>query len=139
MTTELIDLTDELRSALSAHAPVVALESTVIAHGLPRPQNLETARRLEQIVREGGSLPATIEWLETNGVTVAGYACDELPAFYSRNSRLQVDVRCDTPEEVVRIFTSQRELGLQSALLVTVPVPSEAEVEPSILNEVLDE
>jgi pseudouridine-5'-phosphate glycosidase len=58
--TELIDLTDELRLALSAQAPVVALESTVIAHGLPRPQNLETARRLEQIVRAGRSVPATI-------------------------------------------------------------------------------
>jgi pseudouridine-5'-phosphate glycosidase len=84
-------------------------------------------------------LPATREWLETNGVTVVGYACDELPAFYSQTSGLQVDVRCDTPEEVVRIFQSQRELGLESALLVTVPVPSEAEVESSTLNEVLDE
>src|SRR5207237_10608811 len=39
---------------------VVALESTVIAHGLPRPQNLETARRLEQVVRETGAVPATV-------------------------------------------------------------------------------
>ena len=84
-------------------------------------------------------LPATREWLETNGVTVVGYACDELPAFYSRNSGLQVDVRCDTPEDVVRIFQSQRELGLPSALLVTVPVPSEAEVEASTLKEALDD
>src|SRR5204862_6561654 len=84
-------------------------------------------------------LPATREWLETHGVTVAGFQCDELPAFYSRQSGLPIDVRCDTPEEVVRIFKVQRNLGLQSALLVTVPVPNEAEVESSTLNEVLDD
>jgi pseudouridine-5'-phosphate glycosidase len=84
-------------------------------------------------------LPATREWLETNGVTVAGYGCDELPAFYSRKSGLEVDVRCDTPDEVVGIFKAQRELGLSSALLVAVPVPIEAEVESSNLNAVLDD
>ena len=51
---------DEVRSALETNQPVVALESTVIAHGLPRPQNLETAKALERIVREGGAIPATI-------------------------------------------------------------------------------
>src|SRR5205085_7243136 len=51
-------------------------------------------------------LPATREWLETNSVTVVGYECDELPAFYSRKSGLPVDVRCDSPEEVVEIFTA---------------------------------
>jgi pseudouridine-5'-phosphate glycosidase len=84
-------------------------------------------------------LPATREWLETNGVTVAGYGCDELPAFYSRKSGLEVDVRCDTPDEVVAIFKAQRELGLSSALLVAVPVPIEAEVESSNLNAVIDD
>src|SRR5207253_10898928 len=64
-------------------------------------------------------LPATREWLETNSVTVIGYQCDEMPAFYSRSSGLPVDVRCDSPEEVVKIFQAQRELGMKSALLVT--------------------
>ena len=54
----------ELESALAAERPVVALESTVIAHGLPRPQNLETAQRVEQIVREQGATPATIAVLD---------------------------------------------------------------------------
>ncbi|HXI23432.1 MAG TPA: pseudouridine-5'-phosphate glycosidase, partial [Pyrinomonadaceae bacterium] len=82
-------------------------------------------------------LPATREWLETNGVTVIGYQCDEMPAFYSRSSRLPVDVRCDSPEEVVKIFQAQRELGMESALLVTVPVPPEAEVESALLEKVV--
>ena len=45
-------------------------------------------------------LPATREWLETHGVTVVGYGCDEMPAFYSRSSGLPVDTRVDTPAEV---------------------------------------
>ena len=57
---EFFKINPEVQSALTENQPVVALESTVIAHGLPRPQNLETARRLEQIVREGGATPATI-------------------------------------------------------------------------------
>jgi len=84
-------------------------------------------------------LPATREWLETQSITVVGYGCDEMPAFYSRSSGLPVDVRCDSTEEVGKIFEAQRECGLESALLVTVPVPSEAEVEGSLLKKVLDE
>src|SRR5437773_1339248 len=203
-------LSSEVESALAENKSIVALESTVIAHGLPRPQNLETAHRLEQIVKETGATPATIalvggklcigltaeqlkliaasdcirkistrdlpvaiarewngattvastiwiahragiqvfatggiggvhqgslpdvsadlpelartpmvvvcsgakivldlpatrEWLATHAVTVVGYQCDEMPAFYSRSSGLPVDVRCDSPEEVVKI------------------------------------
>lgn len=241
-----IQISSEVESALTANKPVVALESTVIAHGLPRPQNIETAQQLEQIAREEGAqaatvavlngklcvgltqeqidliatgadikklsirdlpiavarkwngattvastmwiahragirvfatggiggvhrgtlpdvsadlpelactpmmvvcsgakivldLPATREWLETNSVTVVGYQCDEMPAFYSRQSGLPIDVRCDSPEEIVQIFNAQRDLGLQSALLVTVPVPAEAEVENALLQRVLDD
>ena len=50
----------EIEAALAANRAIVALESTVIAHGLPRPQNLETGQRVEQIVREQGATPATI-------------------------------------------------------------------------------
>jgi pseudouridylate synthase len=243
---DLMQLNPEVSSALTAQKPVVALESTVIAHGLPRPQNLETARQLEQIVRRqtatpatvavlgaklrvgldedqleqlancddikklsvrdipvaiasdwkgattvaatmwiahragiqvfatggiGGvhrgslpdvsadlpelahtpmivvcsgakivlDLPATREWLETNSVTVVGYQCDELPAFYSRRSGLPIDVRCDSPQDVVRLFKTQRQLQMETALLVTVPVPAEAEVPSGVLQRVLDE
>ena len=51
---------DEVAAALQAQQPVLALESTLIAHGLPYPQNLETARRLEAIAREVGAVPATV-------------------------------------------------------------------------------
>jgi pseudouridine-5'-phosphate glycosidase len=55
-----IDVRSEIASALAARRPVVALESTVIAHGLPRPLNLETARAMEDEVRGAGATPATI-------------------------------------------------------------------------------
>lgn len=57
---ELIHLSEEVEGALASKKPIVALESTVIVHGLPRPQNLETAHRLEEIVRDAGAVPATI-------------------------------------------------------------------------------
>jgi len=241
---ELLNIAPDVANALRDSRPVVALESTVIAHGLPRPQNLETAQALQTAVRESGAVPATIgiidghltvgldddqinilalqdnikkistrdiplavaqgwngattvastiwiahraaikvfatggiggvhrgalpdvsadlpelartpiivvcsgakivldlpatrEWLETHAVTVVGYQCDELPAFYYRGSGLPVDARADTPAEVANIFRAQRDLGIDSALLVAVPVPARAEVPAEELQPVL--
>src|SRR6266851_5074114 len=53
-------MSPEIEAALASNRSVVALESTVIAHGLPQPQNLETAQRLEQIIRDEDAIPATI-------------------------------------------------------------------------------
>src|SRR6266581_861938 len=243
--TESLDISEEIERAISDKSPVVVLEAMVIAHGLPQPQNFQTALSLEQIIREVGAIPATVgmlygrmrvgltkdeieilanandikklstrdlaialarqwngattvaatiwiahlagirvfatggiggvhrgplsdvsadltelartpmivvcsgakivldlpatrEWLETHSIPVVGYGCDEMPAFYSRVSGLPVDVQCDSPEEIVQIFKTQRELGLRSALLVTVPVPNEAAVPPELLSQTLD-
>lgn len=88
-------------------------------------------------------LAATREALETRGVTVVGYGCDALPAFYSRSCGLPVDVRCDTPEEVAALARARDRLGLPAALLVTVPPPEAdalpaEEVEP-VIAEAVDE
>jgi pseudouridine-5'-phosphate glycosidase len=246
INTELIQLSEDVEGAILSNRPIVALESTVIAHGLPRPQNLETAHRLEKIVRNVGAVPATIavlqgklrvglnenelrriseteaikkistrdlpiavargwdgattvastiwiahragvqvlatggiggvhrgrlpdvsadlpelartpmvvvcsgakivldlpatrEWLETRGITVVGYQCDELPAFYSRKSGLSVDATVNSAKEVAELVTAQRLLGMKSALLVVVPVPAAAEVPSEMLNRVLDD
>ena len=246
MDKTLFSLSPEVESALLSKKPIVALESTVIAHGLPRPQNLHTAQRLEEIIHESGVVPATIailagrlcvglsedrirfiaeekeikkisirdlpiaiaqkwngattvastswiaqragikvfatggiggihrgplpdisgdlpalastalivvcsgakivldlpatrEWLETYGVTIAGYQCDELPAFYSRRSGLPTDLRVDSPEEIAQIFQAQQSLGIERALLVTVPVPGAFEVPAIDLERALDE
>lgn len=241
---KLLNFTPEVADAIRDNRPVVALESTVIAHGLPHPQNLQTALRLQEIVRSGGAVPATIaiigghltvgltddqiqllaegnnvrkistrdisvavaqgwdgattvaatiwiarragikvfatggiggihrgslpdvsadlpelartpiivtcsgakivldlpatrEWLETHAITVLGYQCDEFPAFYSRTSGLKVDARADSPAAVAGVFRAQRELELESALLVTAPVPAKYEVPAEELQVVL--
>lgn len=57
-------VSDEVQAAVANRRPVVALESTIIAHGLPRPRNLQVARELEAVVREEGAVPATIAVLD---------------------------------------------------------------------------
>ncbi|CAN5778222.1 pseudouridine-5'-phosphate glycosidase [soil metagenome] len=242
----MLKISEEIAAALENKKPVVALESTVIAHGLPFPKNLETAQKLESIIRENGAIPATIavfdgefciglndkqierlatdknirkisrrdlpvavakklncattvattafiahaagievfatggiggvhrgfsadvsadlpelantpmtvvcsgakivldlpatrEWLETNGVTVLGWKCDEMPAFYSRKSGLEVDEKVETAEEVVEIIRARDELKLKNSILITVPVPEEFEIEPDELERILSD
>ena len=237
---------EEVAAALRDKKPVVALESTVIAHGLPYPQNIETARRLERIVRENGAAPATIavfggefcvglseaqietlaadknirkisrrdlpiavarrlncattvattvfvahragikifatggiggvhrgfaadvsadlpelaqtpltvvcsgakiildlsatrEWLETHGISVIGFGCDEFPAFYSTKSGLKVDEKIETPAEAARIIKARDDLNLPNAVLLTVPVPREFEVDSAEIEKILND
>ena len=72
----LLDLHPEVLDALNAGRPVVALESTIISHGMPFPQNVEMARGVEQVVREHGAVPATIAVL--GGRLKVGLTPDEL-------------------------------------------------------------
>lgn len=240
-----IIISDEVSNAIKNEKPIVALESTVIAHGLPYPENLDTARSLEEIVRENNAVPATIavlngefcvglsnsqieklatdksvrkisrrdiaiavakkldcattvattmfiahragikvfatggiggvhreipldvsadlnelaktpmitvcsgakivldlpatrEWLETNGVSILGYKCEEMPAFYSSKSGLFVDQRVDSVNEIVGISKARDNVGLENALLVTVPVPEKFEIDKTVLDKILN-
>ncbi|MFQ3674084.1 MAG: pseudouridine-5'-phosphate glycosidase [Aggregatilineales bacterium] len=234
--------------ALQQKRPVVALESTVITHGLPYPANVETALVMEQAVRDGGAVPATIavlkgqitvgltreqiealgqsqpgtvrkcsrrdlpiaiglhedaattvagtmivahmagiqvfatggiggvhrgapydisadlmelgrtpvvvvcsgaksildlpltlEVLETQGVPILGYQTDSLPAFYSRDSGLAIDVRVETPEQVARIVRAARQINAQHGILVTVPVPAEHAIDYQTAEAAIDQ
>jgi pseudouridine-5'-phosphate glycosidase len=229
-----LNIHPEVKDALEEKRAVVALESTLITHGFPYPDNLKIARALEQEVRDHGAIPATIailageitvgltpaqlndlgsaqnvrkcsrsdlplvvarrqtgattvaatmiiaywagipvfatggiggvhrgqpfdesadllelgrtpitvvcagakaildlpltlEVLETQGVPVLGYQTAELPAFYSRRSGLPVNLRVDSLPEVVDIIRARDAMGLPAGILVTVPVPIEAE------------
>ena len=64
MLEQYLDINPEVAAALAAGKPVVALESTIISHGMPYPQNVETALRVEQIIRDNGAIPATIAILQ---------------------------------------------------------------------------
>jgi pseudouridine-5'-phosphate glycosidase len=71
-----IRIANTVQAALTDGRPVVTLESTLISHGLPRPQNLEVARRLEAVVRDGGAVPATVGIID--GEPIAGLSDAEL-------------------------------------------------------------
>ncbi len=240
-----LNFSEEVSGALHFDRPVVALESTVIAHGLPFPQNIETAYKLERIIRENGATPATIaifdgeicvglndaqieslatatdvrkvsvrdlplviagkrngattvattsliadlagirvfstggiggvhrggaydisadlpvlantpilvvcsgaksvldlpatrEWLETYGVVVLGWGCDELPAFYSRSSGLAIDGRVDSDRGAAAVLKARDELGLRSAVVLAVPVPEHAAIDADELEAMLE-
>lgn len=243
-----LDVSEEVRNALLNNKPVVALESTIISHGMPYPKNVETALRVEEEVRKNGAVPATIaiiggrlkagltvdeieyfgkkgtaitkasrrdipaliagkedgattvaatmiiaslagidvfatggiggvhrnaqetmdisadmdelsktgvmvvcagakaildlpltmEYLETKGVNVIGYGTDELPAFYTRKSGLNVVWRCDTPKEIADIWSVQKDIYPGTGLLVTNPIPEEYSMDSDYINKEID-
>jgi pseudouridylate synthase len=76
MFEKYLDISEEVKSAIENHLPVVALESTIISHGMPYPKNVETALMVEQIIRDHGAIPATIAIL--NGRLKVGLSHDEI-------------------------------------------------------------
>ena len=241
-------VSNEVKEALEQNKPVVALESTIISHGMPYPQNVETALKVEQIIRDNGAIPATIaiingqmraglsageidylgkkgrevakvsrrdlpviiaekkdgattvtttmmiahlagidvfatggiggvhrgaettmdisadleelaqtpvmvicagaksildlgltlEYLETKGVPVLGYQTEELPAFYTRKSGFSVDYRVDSPAELAEIFTTQQQIGMNSGLLVTNPIPEQYAMDKDTIDAAIE-
>ena len=87
----MIALSDEVLRATRAGGPVVALESTIIAHGLPRPDNLSVARRLEDAVREAGATPATIAVID--GVAHVGLDEDGLRRVATDSALVKASLR----------------------------------------------
>ena len=242
-----MQIDDSVAEALSEGRAVVALESTIIAHGFPYPRNLEVARALEAEVRQEGAIPATIavldgiirvgltedelkrlaedssvlkastrdlayattqglsaattvsatmviaeragiftfatggiggvhlganetfdisrdletladtsvavvcagakaildlpltmEYLETKGVEVIGYQTDELPAFYSRESRLAVPLRLDTPAAIARLMQQKRNLHLPGGMVIANPIPRSAALDKSYIDGIIE-
>lgn len=84
--TDLIRLSDEVRAALDAGAPVVALETTIVAHGFPAPHGVEVGLAMEEAVREAGATPATVG--VTDGRIAVGLSEDELARFDSSARKL---------------------------------------------------
>ena len=91
MNYKFVELLPEVKSAVDAGKPVVALESTVIAHGLPRPQNLDTARRVQSVVRSQGASPATIAIMA--GKVKIGLDDDELEILANTDQVVKVSRR----------------------------------------------
>ena len=95
-----LDVSPEVAAALAENRPVVALESTIISHGMPYPQNVETALHVESIVREHGAVPATVAVI--NGRLRAGLTPEEID-YLGRKGREVIKVsRRDLPVVVAR-------------------------------------
>jgi pseudouridine-5'-phosphate glycosidase len=248
LSSTYIRLSDPVRAALEANHPVVALESTVIAHGLPHPQNIEAALAMETTIREEGAVPAiialfdghiivglsqdeierigteegvlkagrrglgvalaqkrsaattvsgtlacaalvgirvfatggiggvhrgaaqtfdisadlaelarspvltvcagiksildlrlSVEYLETQSVPVIGFGTDELPAFYTRSSGVQVPFRADSADEMAAIARAQWESGLGGGILATCPIPEADALPADVFDAALDQ
>lgn len=99
----LVKISKEVQEALNEGRPVVALESTIISHGMPYPENVETALEVERIIRENGAVPATIGIIE--GVPIVGMNPEEIEEFGKRKGILKASRR-DVP-----VIMSQKAWG----------------------------
>ena len=88
-----LDIKPEVREAIEAGKPVVALESTIISHGMPYPQNVETALQVEQIIRDNGAVPATIAII--GGRLKAGLTPEEIEYFGKKGPEITKASRRD--------------------------------------------
>ena len=105
-----LDVNPEVAAAVAAGKPVVALESTIISHGMPYPQNVETALKVEQIIRENGAVPATIAII--GGRLKAGLTAEEIEYFgkkgqdIAKASRRDLAVLCARGEDGATTVTT---------------------------------
>ncbi len=95
-----LSMSDEVRQALADGKPVVALESTIISHGMPYPQNVETAMRVEQTIRDHGAVPATIAII--GGKLKAGCTAEEIEYLGKKGQAVIKASRRDLPVLVAR-------------------------------------
>ena len=95
-----LDISAEVLEALQAGKPVVALESTIISHGMPYPQNVETALNVERIIRENGAVPATIAIIK--GRLKAGLTPDEIEYLGKKGYDVAKASRRDLPVLIAR-------------------------------------
>ncbi len=105
-----LDVNPEVAAAIAAGKPVVALESTIISHGMPYPQNVETALNVEKIIRENGAVPATIAII--GGRLKAGLTAEEIEYFGKKGraihkaSRRDLAVLCAQGEDGATTVTT---------------------------------
>ncbi len=95
-----LDTAPEVAEAIAAGKPVVALESTIISHGMPYPQNVETALRVEEIIRENGAVPATVAII--GGRLKAGLSSDEIEHLGKKGYSVPKASRRDLPVLAVK-------------------------------------
>ena len=100
LMNKFLDIAPEVKEALASGKPVVALESTIISHGMPYPQNVETALRVERTIRENGAVPATVAII--GGRLKAGLSADEIEYLGKKGRGVAKASRRDLPVLVAK-------------------------------------
>jgi len=95
MLSQYLEIATQVKDALNDHQPIVALESTIISHGMPYPQNVETALEVEKTIRQAGAIPATIAII--NGKLKAGLTVDEIDYLGKEGLKVIKTSRRDIP------------------------------------------
>jgi len=95
MFNKYLDINPEVEESIRLGKPVVALESTIISHGMPYPQNVSTALKVEKIIRDNGAVPATIAII--NGRLKAGLTPEEIEYFGKKGTKIKKVSRRDIP------------------------------------------
>ena len=95
MNSKYLDINTNIKKALAEKSPVVALESTIISHGMPFPQNVETALKVEAVIRENGAIPATIAIID--GKFKVGLTEDEIEYLGISGKKIVKASRRDIP------------------------------------------
>ena len=115
------------KAFLAPSDPVLGLKAARLSNRLIAADLTELARTPVAVVSAGCKaildIPRTLEVLETFGVPVVGFGCDEVPAFYTRDSGCPAPLRLDTAEQVAALLDVQWSLGLRTGVLVTNPIP----------------
>ena len=115
-----LDVKPEVAEAIAAGKPVVALESTIISHGMPYPQNVQTALEVERIIRENGAVPATIAII--GGRLKAGLTAEEIEYFgkkgtaIAKASRRDLAVLCARGEDGATTVTTTMIIALMAGI-----------------------
>lgn len=102
----ILKISEEVRHALEQGKPVVALESTIISHGMPYPDNVKTALTVEKTVRENGAVPATIAIIK--GVPTVGLSEEEIEHLGKEGTKVVKVSRRDIPVVIAKNLTAQR-------------------------------
>lgn len=124
-----LDVNPEVAQALKEGKPVVALESTIISHGMPYPQNVETALNVEIVVREHGAIPATIAIL--GGRLKAGLTPDEIEYLGKTGTNVAKASRRDLPVIVAKGMDGATTVAT-TMIIVLWPEPSDSCWRPRI-------
>lgn len=101
MIKQYLDISEEVQQALKANQPVVALESTIISHGMPYPKNIETAKAVEEVIRKQGAVPATIAIID--GKLKVGLSAEEIE-FLGKSDDIKKVSRRDLPMIVTKKY-----------------------------------